>query len=389
MRILLALVGALVLAAPAAAREQIVARGQFDGAADATTLTLADPRTVEARPGSVTLPGDVWSIEGSPDGSRFAALGREARSGKISIVDTQTLQPVGAPIEVEGIPITAMWQDPGRLLVITDRDPSGLKARVAVIDTVSRSVVGSTDLRGAPGDAMRIGDRLVVVDTNRRRNAPTFTPVVRVFAADGTQERTISLKGLKSRAGQRLTYVHLRPGGGTLTVFAAASGRFGTLDELAGRLIAVRDTGLRSERPEVLLSSSSHHLLIAKGEFGRHNVFVVKKRTGKARLLRRSENPRTSGSGYFAGHDALRRYDAVGRLLWTALEGSAFGSCPTQRYGGVVYVCDRAGQVHALSVPTGHEYGVGPAPQSYPGMIGEAHGGYFFPYNLGGTELDP
>jgi hypothetical protein len=282
-----------------------------------------------------------------------------------------------------------MWQDPQRLLVITDRDPSGLKARVIAIDTASRSVVGSTELRGAPGDSMRIGDKLVIVDTNRRRNSPTFTPLVRVFAADGTQERTISLKRLKSRKRQRLTYIFLRPGGGTLTVFAAASGRFGTLDVFHGGLTAVRRTGLRGERREPLLSSSAHRLLIAKGEFGKHNVFLVDKRTGKARLLRRSAEPRSSGSGYFAGRDALRRYDALGRLVWTALRGSAFGSCPTQIYGRVIYVCDRQGQVHALWVPTGRETGVGPAPLSYPGMIGEADGGYLYTYNLGGTELDP
>jgi hypothetical protein len=400
MPLLLTLVFALMLAAPASARPQIVARG-VNHDTRSTTLTLADPASVQAKPGSVTVPGSVAQFQGSPDGSQLAALGNYARNegdlppvrwfSDVTFVATARMQPVADPVELEGILLTALWRDPSRLVVVIDRAPTGLKAAVVAIDTETHAVTRRTVLEGAPGDAMRVGDDLLVVETNRRNTADgTITPALRVFAADGTLKRTIPLRALKGDAEQRLTYIHLRAGGGVVTAFAAESGRFGTVDLRKGRLTDVRRTRLRSEKREVLLSADAHRLLVARSGSSNLKIFKVARRSGRATLLRRSPAPRSVGSGYIAsGEFGVRRYGPRGRLLWTALKGSVGVGCTVLRYGLHVYACDDRGQVHALSLRTGRETGVGPAEPSYPGMIGEADGSYLFTYNLGGTELDP
>lgn len=405
MRPLLALALALLLAAPAAARPQLIARGDPYSHAGAygfsTTLTLADPASVKPRPGSVTVPGAVNQLQGSPDGAQLATLGNTVRCesnippsrcfGAVTFVDTATMQAQGDPLEVEGDLLTALWRDPSRLVVVTDRAPTGLEAAVVAIDTATHAEVGRTTLEGAPGDAMRVGDELLVVDTNRSNvQDGTITPVLRVFAADGTPKQAISLGALRDSADQRLTYIHLRAGGGLVTVFAAASGRFATVDLQRGRLTDVRRTRLREERREPLLSADARRLLIARNEFGNPRIYRVDRRTGAAKLLRRSPVPRSTGSGYMAsGEFGVRRYGPTGRLLWTALKRGVGDGCAVLRYGIRVYACDRHGQVHALALRTGRRTGSGPAPGSYPGMIGEADGGYLNTYRLEGTDFDP
>jgi hypothetical protein len=405
MRPLLGLALALLLAAPAEARPQLIARGDYTVYADprtyTTTLTLADPATVEPRAGSVTVPGAVTSFEGSPDGTRLATLGDEVRCegdlpparcfGAVTFVDTATMQPLDEPVELEGDLLTALWSDPARLVVVTDRAPTGLEAAVVAIDTDTHAEVGRTTLAGAPGDAMRVGNDLLVVETNRRNTEDgTITPVLRVFAADGTPKQTISLRALKGAPEQRLTYIHLRAGGGVITAFAAASGRFASIDLRRGRLTEVRRTRLRSDKREPLLSAGARWLLVARNDFGNPRIYRVDRRTGAARLLRRSRVPRSTGSGYMAsGEFGVRRYGPTGKPLWTGLKGGVGEGCSVLRYGIRVYACDGRGQVHALSLRTGRETGLGPEPASYPGILGEADGGYLFTHNLGGTELDP
>jgi hypothetical protein len=399
MRLVAAATLVLLAAAPAHARPSLVARGELAPSGPVqTTLTLADPLSTAAQPGQVTVAGDVWSIEGSPDGAQYVALGRAARQvgdfeprqrfAALTFVDAATAQQVGEPVELEGDPLTALWADPARLLVVTDRAANGLHTRVVTIDAVAHAVVGATELRGAPGDALRLRERLLVVDTNRRNTKDgTITPALCVFAADGTLERRISLRALKRTPDDRLTYVQIAADRGQVVAFSWRSGRFATVDVDTGKVTA-RGTRLATQRREPLLGATARRLVVARGSGERPRVFAIDRRTGAATFLRRTADPRPAPGGWLAtGSTGVRRFDARGHRVWKALADGA-AQCSTLRYGAMVYACDGQG-VHALRLSTGEETGAGPGPTSYPGMIGEADGGYLYPYALGGTELDP
>lgn len=376
----------LVWIAPAAARPPVIATGSqgpvLDGP-NTTNLDLRDADTLAVRSSGLTVPGLAWSLQASPDGTQTAILSRSTREIGFSPqpYSTVAFTTGGAAIELPGDVLAAVWTDPSRLVVLTDRGAQ-VPARVSAIDTQARTVVDVHDLDSAPGDAIRIGDRFAVVDTNYRFTERTITPKVRIFAADGSQERVVSLR----RLGRgRLTYVRLARQGGRLVAYASASGRLATITPATGA-VTVRRTRLRSQTRTEILDVSGRRVWLAIEGPNRDRIYGVDRRTGRTGpLLCRcpAQTAGIPGGWVSADFDAgkLRRYDRRGRKRWSHPVGRYYGP-PVRFLAGRLYALD----VHRplkLAPRTGKVLAPGVPAMTYPGLITESDGRPVFPLGLG------